>query len=84
MLIRFSGERFQMAPFSVILFGVVVWMIAYPEQNSSVFVWKGISVDETSTDVNKYWCLTNDLSKMETKPAKGLLTTNNRCIETSQ
>ena len=30
------------------------------------------------TDVSKYRCLTNDLSKTKTKPTNGLLTTNNR------
>ena len=34
------------------------------------------------TDVNKHRCLTNDLSETKTKPRSGLLTTNNRWIET--
>ena len=36
------------------------------------------------TDVNKYQCLTNDLSKTKTKPTNELPTTNNRWIEIDQ
>ena len=38
-----SGGRFRMAPFSVTIFGIVVWTIVVSGA-SSVFVWKRISV----------------------------------------
>ena len=40
-----SGERFRMAPFSVIVFGVVVWTIAVSEAKQLRFRLKKISVD---------------------------------------
>ena len=40
-----SGESFRMAPFSVIVFSVVVWTIAVSEVKQLRLVWKRISVD---------------------------------------